>query len=315
MRGAVGSAFDRGVVRCGVGALGGRLFLVLSTALAPTLWGSTYVVFTQLLPTDHPLLISAMRALPAGLLLMALGAGLPPRRTILPLGTIGLANIGLFFGFLFVAAARLPAGLAATLGATQPLIVAFLAWAILKRPPTGLQVGAAAIGVAGVALLVLSPTASLDFVGVSAALAAALSMALGTVLIAKWGRLGTPLQLAAWQLALGGLLLVPLAVAFEGLPPPPSAATVAGMAYLILIGTALAYWLWVRGITRLGAVVAFLGLLTPVVATILGALVVGDRFSPLQLAGMGIVLGATVAGIAASRFGSAPAAPKREKVR
>ena len=144
------------VLRCGVSALGGRLILVLSTALAPTLWGSAYVVFTQLLPTDHPLLISAMRALPAGLLLMALGAGLPPRRAILPLGAIGLANIGLFFGFLFVAAARLPAGLAATLGATQPLIVAFLAWAILRRPPTGMQVAAAAISVAGVALLVLA---------------------------------------------------------------------------------------------------------------------------------------------------------------
>jgi probable blue pigment (indigoidine) exporter len=288
--------------------LGGRGLLVLTTALAPALWGSTYVVFTQLLPTDYPLLVSAFRALPAGVLLMLLGAGLPPRRAVLPLAAVGLFNIGLFFGFLFVGAARLPAGLAATLGATQPLIVAFLAWAILQRRPTVLQVVAAAIGVAGVALLVMAPTDTLDLVGVGAALCAALSMALGTVLIAKWGRLGTPLQLAAWQLALGGLLLVPLAVAIEGAPPVPTTENLVGMGYLVLVGTALAYWVWVRGITRLGAVVAFLGLLTPVVATILGAIVVGDRFSALQLAGMAVVLGATVAGIAASRIGTRPGA-------
>ena len=286
--------------------MGGRGLLVLTTALAPALWGSTYVVFTQLLPTDHPLLVSAFRALPAGVLLMVLGAGLPPRRAVLPLAAVGLFNIGLFFGFLFIGAARLPAGLAATLGATQPLIVAFLAWAILKRPPTLLQIAAAAIGVAGVALLVMAPTDALDLVGIAAALGGAFSMALGTVLIAKWGRLGTPLQLAAWQLALGGLLLAPIAVAVEGAPPVPTAGNLAGMAYLVLFGTALAYWVWVRGITRLGAVVAFLGLLTPVVATILGALVVGDRFSALQLTGMAVVLAATVGGIVASRRGIRP---------
>ncbi len=286
--------------------MGGRGLLVVSTALAPALWGSTYVVFTQLLPTDHPLLVSAFRALPAGLLLMLLGAGLPPRRAVLPLAAVGLFNIGLFFGLLFIGAARLPAGLAATLGATQPLIVAFLAWAILKRPPTLLQIAAAAIGVGGVALLVMAPTDGLDLVGVAAALGGAFSMALGTVLIAKWGRLGTPLQLAAWQLALGGLLLAPIAVAVEGTPPVPTTANLVGMAYLVLFGTALAYFVWVRGITGLGAVVAFLGLLTPVVATILGALVVGDRFSLLQLSGMGIVLAATIGGIVASRRGIRP---------
>ncbi len=74
--------------------LGGRGLLVLTTALAPALWGSTYVVFTQLLPTDYPLLVSAFRALPAGVLLMLLGAGLPPRRAVLPLAAVSLFNIG-----------------------------------------------------------------------------------------------------------------------------------------------------------------------------------------------------------------------------
>ena len=62
-----------------------RLTAMLATAVAPMLWGTTYLVFTQTLPVDHPLLVGALRALPAGVLLMLLGPGLPPRNKLLPL--------------------------------------------------------------------------------------------------------------------------------------------------------------------------------------------------------------------------------------
>ena len=55
-----------------------RLTLMLATAAAPVLWGTTYLVFTQTLPVGHPLLVGALRALPAGVLLLLLGPGLPP---------------------------------------------------------------------------------------------------------------------------------------------------------------------------------------------------------------------------------------------
>lgn len=103
-----------------------RTRTLLATILAPCLWGSTYIVFTQTLPVEHPLLVGALRALPAGILLMLLGPGLPPRDKLPQLALIGFANIGLFFGMLFLSAARLPGGLAATLGSMQPLLVAFL---------------------------------------------------------------------------------------------------------------------------------------------------------------------------------------------
>ena len=81
---------------------------LLTTILVPCIWGTTYIIFTQTLPVEHPLLVGALRALPAGLLLMALGPGLPPRDKLLPLAVLGLANIGIFFALLFVSAARLP---------------------------------------------------------------------------------------------------------------------------------------------------------------------------------------------------------------
>ena len=51
---------------------------ILATALAPAIWGSTYVVTTELLPPGHPLTLAVLRALPAGLLLLAVVRQLPP---------------------------------------------------------------------------------------------------------------------------------------------------------------------------------------------------------------------------------------------
>lgn len=282
--------------------------ILLATILAPCLWGSTYIVFTQTLPVEHPLLVGALRALPAGILLMLLGPGLPPRDKLPQLALIGFANIGLFFGMLFLSAARLPGGLAATLGSMQPLLVAFLAWPLLLRRPRPGQVLAALAGMAGVGLLVLDDTVKLDAIGVAAALAGAASMATGTVLIERWGKVGTPLALAAWQLALGGLILLPVALAVEGLPPLPSARNLAGLAYLIVIGTALAYWLWVRGIAAIGTGIAFLGLLSPLVATFLGAALLGEWFHAQQWLGIAVIFASTVAGIVLSRRKPAAAA-------
>ncbi|WP_332691277.1 EamA family transporter [Bosea sp. (in: a-proteobacteria)] len=293
----------------------GKNNILLATILAPCLWGSTYIVFTQTLPVEHPLLVGALRALPAGLLLMLLGPGLPPRDKLLPLAVIGFANIGLFFGLLFVSASRLPGGLAATLGSMQPLIVAFLAWPLLLRRPRLGQILAALAGVVGVGLLVLDETVQLDAIGIAAALAGAASMATGTVLIERWGKVGTPLALAAWQLAIGGLILLPVALAVEGLPPAPSLRNLAGLGYLVLIGTAFAYWLWVRGIATIGAEIAFLGLLSPLVATLLGGLLLGEWFGALQWTGIALILASTIAGILLSRRPPAPpaqaATPKR----
>ena len=286
-----------------------RPALLLATMLAPSLWGSTYIVFTEFLPESHPLLTGALRALPAGILLMLLGPGLPPRDKLLPLTILGLTNIGLFFGLLFISAARLPGGVAATLMASQPLIVALLAWPLLLRRPRPGQILAALAGTAGVALLVLDPTAQLDVIGVIAALSAAASMALATVLIERWGSLGTPLALAAWQLFLGGLVLTPIALVVEGLPSAPTLRNLGGFLYLILPGTALAYWLWVRGITRLGAGVTFLSLFSPLVATLLGAAWLGEWFTELQFAGILVILASTAVGMTLSRRKVAIASP------
>lgn len=274
---------------------------ILITLLGPMLWGTTYVVFTETLPVSHPLLTGAMRALPAGLILLMLNPKIPPRAALMRHAVIGFSNIGLFFALLFVAAARMPGGLAATLGAVQPLVVILVSGWLIGKAPHPVQILAGIAGVIGVGLLVLSPDAHPDPIGVAAAIGGALSMAAGTVLIDRWGRMGTPLETTTWQLILGGAMLMPVALVVEGLPPAPGLTEALGYGWLMLLGTAFAYFVWTRGIGRLGPSTAYLALASPVVATAIGAIALGEWFSPWQWAGMALVIGATAVGVSIGR--------------
>jgi probable blue pigment (indigoidine) exporter len=278
-------------------------------ALGPMTWGTTYVVTTHLLPPDRPLLAGLLRALPAGLLLLAIARELPRGIWIGRAAVLGTLNIGLFFALLFLAAERLPGGVAATVGAIQPLLVALLAWPLLHERATPLRVGAAIAGAGGVALLVLKAGAHLDSVGLLAALGATLSMTFGTLLTKRWGRPGGLLAFTSWQLLAGALVLLPAAALIEGAPPTFTTNNVLGFTYLTLVGTAGAYVLWFWGLSRMPAgAAAMLPLLSPVVALVVGVAFDGETMTAAQLAGATLVLGAVLTSV--SR-GARPAASAR----
>lgn len=264
---------------------------LLVTAAAPAAWGLTYVVTTELLPDGRPLLAGVVRALPAGLALAALSPHRPVGSWWWKASVLGVFNIGAFFALLFVAAYRLPGGVAATLGAVQPLIAAGLAAAWLRERFRATTAVAGLLGIVGVGLLVLRSDASLDAVGVVAGLAGAASMATGVVLTKRWGRPVPLVAFTSWQLITGGLALVPLALAVEGPPPHLSAGNLAGFAWLATGGTAVAYLLWFRGIGRIPVgQVSILGLMSPVVATAAGYLVLDQKLAAPQIAGAILVL-------------------------
>lgn len=264
---------------------------LLLTAVAPAIWGSTYVVTTLMLPQGYPLTVAMLRALPAGILLLLAVRQLPQGIWWLRAFILGALNFSVFWALLFVAAYRLPGGVAATLGAIQPLVVILLARALLGSPVRGLAVLAAMAGIGGVALLVLGPKASLDPVGVAAGLFSAASMALGTVLSRRWQPPVSALTFTAWQLTAGGILLLPLALLAEPALPPATTLNVLGIAYLGLIGAALTYVIWFRGIARLEpSVVSSLGFLSPVTAVLLGWALLDQRLSAAQMVGMVIVV-------------------------
>ncbi len=267
----------------------------LLAAVAPVTWGTTYAVTTEWLPPDRPLLAATVRALPAGVLLVAVGRRLPRGAWWGKAAVLGVLNIGAFFALLFVAAYRLPGGVAAVLGAAQPLLVAVLAVPLLgqRLRPRTLLLGV--LGVGGVALIVVSGPVTLDPVGVAAGLAGTACMGTGVVLTKRWGRPVPVLAFTGWQLTAGGLLLLPLALLVEGLPAALTGTEAGGLLYLITVNTALAYALWLRGIGTLPADrISFLGLLSPVVAATVGWLLLGEVLTAPQLAGMTLALSCVV---------------------
>ena len=284
-----------------------RYVELMLAAMAPIIWGSTYIVTTQLLPQGYPLTASVLRALPAGLLLLMATRQLPPRAWLGRIAVLGALNFAIFWAALFVAAYRLPGGVAATVGSIQPLLVLVLAHLVLAAPLRLLSVTAALAGLVGVALLVLQADARLDLSGIVAAQIGALSMALGVVLTRKWQPPVPALTFTAWQLTAGGLILLPVALWAEPSLPVLDARNVVGFLWLGLFGAALTYYLWFRAIARLGpAAVTGLGFLSPLTAVLLGWALLGQTLTPQQTLGALIVLISIWLGGRASRPDPSP---------
>lgn len=261
------------------------------TALAPIVWGSTYLVTTEYLPEGYPLTVAMLRALPAGILLLLIVRQLPKGIWWFRILTLGALNFSIFWWLLFISAYRLPGGVAATVGAIQPLIVIVLARFLLGTAIQPLAIMTAITGMAGVALLILTPQATLDPIGLVAGLVGAMSMAAGTVLTRRWSPPVSLLTLTAWQLVAGGILLLPAAIWFEPKLPALSADNILGFLYIGLVGAGFTYALWFRGISKIEpSKIATLGLLSPVTAVILGWWALDQNLTPMQLTGAIIVL-------------------------
>ncbi len=276
--------------------------LRLAALIAAVLWGFTYILTTTMLP-HNPVFLGGVRALGGGLVLLALARQAVPKGYWPKLIVLGTLNFGAFFSLLFVAAIRLPGGVAGTFQTLGPLISILLAWALLRQPPTLMKIVSIIVGAVGVALVILRGDAGMDGVGVVAALLSVVAGSLGGILINRWGRPEgmSLLSFTAWQLIVGGVELGVLAVAIGDLPGAISGMNVLGLVVLALLLTALPFVLWFRAIVALGAasVIPFI-LVTPVVAFVLDAAVKGVVPSALQVVGVVLVM----AGLVVNQWGS-----------
>ncbi|MEV7502584.1 EamA family transporter [Streptomyces sp. NPDC093018] len=258
------------------------------TALAPAVWGSTYLVTTEFLPPDRPLPAATARALPAGLILL-LRTRTPPQgswwwRAVV----LGVLNIGAFFHLLFRAAYHLPGGVAALVLSAQPMIVLLLGSLPLKDTVRPLHLASRALG--------------------------ALSMASGNLLTKRRGRpegVGLP-AFTGWQLILDGLVLLPVMLVGEPLPDHLGGRNIGGFACPGIIGALLAYALWFRGLAGLPALAAsFLSFAPPLCAMALGCPFLDQTRRPLQLLGAAGVAGAVILGQPRGRQSSSSSGSSR----
>ena len=110
--------------------------------------------------------------------------------------------------------------------------------------------------------------------------------------------------MTGWQLLVGGIFLLPIALLTEEPLPPLTPANIGGYAFLCLVGTALAYCVYFHGLSKLPpAVIASLGPLSPVTAFILGWIFLGQNMTPLSMLGFVLVL-ASIVGVQRAMMGA-----------
>ncbi|MFF8310001.1 DMT family transporter [Streptomyces lydicus] len=269
----------------------------LVTALAPVAWGTNYFVTREFLPAGHPLYGAAIRALPAGLLLLAVRRERPRGSWWWKSLVLGVLNVGAFFVLIYLAAQLLPTSLASTVMATSPLVMMLIAWLLLAERPRPAHLAGAGVGLGGVCLMLLTGAASVDIRGVLASAAAMIMSSWGYVLAKRWSHQVEVLASTAWQLIAGGLLLLPLAVAVEGAPPALDAPAVLGFGYVTVVATAVAFAAWFAGLRHLPAgTVGLVGLLNPATGVLLGTLLAGEALTGRQLCGLALVLAGILLG-------------------
>lgn len=279
--------------------------LLLAYAAIYLIWGSSFLGIRWSVETIPPALAMGVRSMIGGLGMLAFGlvtGGRRPTRgefaAALGLGLILFAGNN---GLLAEAQRRVPSGIAALIVATIPLFVPMVVWAAGGGRPTRRAAIGLALGLGGVALLVLGRGAGGGVAPLDAGMImlAAFLWALGTVLSTRVQRPPSLFVNAGLQLLGGGGALVLYAVATGAATPDLleriSTRSALSVAYLTLTGTVLGFgayaWLLRHEPPTRVATYAFVN---PVVAVIIGWAVEGEPITALLLAAMCVIVTAVV---------------------
>lgn len=277
------------------------------------IWGSTWLAIKVGLESMPPFLSAGMRfALAAGVLAgLSWAAGVPwPReaRTHAGLLALGVLNFVVNYGAVYWGEQYVSSGLTAVLFATYPLFVLLIAHATIgtERITPRKAVGVA-LGFAGVFVIFRSDLALAE---PRAALAAAVILvspvasALTSVGIKKWGHDLHPYTLTALPMAYGAVALTAIGLTFEDARAIEwTRAAVGSLAYLSLFGSVIAFVVYYRLLKVVSvSLLALVSYAFPIVAVVLGWLVLGERLAGSTLLGAGAVL----AGIAIATWRRRP---------
>jgi drug/metabolite transporter (DMT)-like permease len=262
-------------------------------------WGSTYLAIRVMVETVPPLLGAGVRFTVAGAVMLAV---LAVRRSVRP--TRAQVLSALFIGMLLpganavvsVAEQEVPSAMAALLIASVPL------WVLLMRRAAGEPVSRAGIaavlvGFAGVALLLMPGEQSGDatLLGLGAVVIAAVMWASGSFASPRIRLPGDPLVSTAWQMLLGGVVIVAVGLAFgeagEVDVDAFSTRSLIALAYLIVFGSWLAFtaYAWLLQNAPISKVSTY-AYVNPVVAIVLGFVILDEVITPITLVGAAIIV-------------------------
>lgn len=288
-------------------------------------WGSTYLAIRVAVGSLPPFLMAGMRFVTAGAVLVplvwAFGRGsvrLPNRREALDAAIVGAFLLIGGMGVVSWSETMVPSGVAALLVALMPMWLGIFARVIFgERMARGAVVGTI-VGLAGVALLV-GPTIAgggAEAPGLIALLFSPMAWALGSLYAARRAVLPKPALMASGtEMLLGGLLLLVVAGVtgeFAGFSPAAvSGGAWLGLLYLITVGSLVGFvtFAWLVGVAPLARVTTY-AYVNPMVAVILGALILGEPLDPRTVLAAAVI----IAGVVLIVSGTRAARPAQEPV-
>jgi len=284
---------------------------VILAMIAAFFWGTTYAVAQYSLPDWPPLLLGAIRALPAGILLFAIKPTIPNKNDWPILIRLGSVNIAMFFGLLFIMAQTLPSAISGVGMVSLPVFAMIYYWLFHKTKPTKTQIISGSILISLAWLLFDPLNLTLNPVGLLAMFAALASIVIGSNIIKGLGTRMHWWTVLCWQLIIGGALLTVISF-IQALHSPIqymnalqniSLLNVLGLIWIIVLNTMLAYALYVWLLSRMTVVeFTFAGISNPVAGILMGLLLVGESFSAFQYTLMGLIIVTSLLGSLIATF-------------
>ncbi|MEZ8614344.1 DMT family transporter [Vibrio splendidus] len=264
---------------------------ILLAMIPAFFWGTTYAVTQFTLQEWPPLLLGALRALPAGLLLLAVKPTLPKKDEWQIIFTLGLINIATFFGLIFVMALTLPSAISGVGMISVPVFAMIFHWVVKKQRPHLIQ-ALSGIGLITLAWILFNPSQiALNPIGLGAMFAAIMCIVIGSSITKSLGNRMHWWKVLTWQLILGGTILSVASGVHAFIDPQPYVNAVThfdtrnamGLLWVIGLNTALGYGMYVWLLQRMSVVdFTFGGIANPVAGIVTGMVLMGESFTPVQ---------------------------------
>ena len=278
-------------------AQAGRDLGILALVVLGPIWGYGWVATKVALGYSQPLTFAALRVVLTALCLFLVL--IVTRRSLRPppLGwttVIGLLQTTAFVGLVIVALHSGGAGKVAVLTYTMPFWLLLLAWAFLGERLRGVQWLGVILSFAGL-VLVVGPWQIHGVTSSVLTVAGGFAWAASAVVVKLMQRRHhvDVLSLTTWQMTIGSLPLILLAVLTYSGGPEWTVGFVWGLAYTVILANALAWVLWLYALRALSAGAAGLGALAiPVAGVVAAWLQLGERPSAVEAVGMALVVGA-----------------------
>jgi O-acetylserine/cysteine efflux transporter len=276
-----------------------RRFAILAFVFLILFWSSAFGAIKVSLEYAPPVLFAGMRTLLCGLVValaaLAWGSRANLRRYWPVYLLLAALNVVLFMGLQTFTILYMPSGSAAIVIYLQPILVGLASYLVLGEQLSVAKVVGLVLGFSGVVAVSVGSLSGSSLgspLGVAFGIGSALSWTLGTVYFKRYGEKLSTLWAVAVPFSVGGIVLTGLGLVLEPLSGISWTGTyVASFLYTALVGTALAWILWLGLVkageaSRVSAYVFFV----PLVSVLLGAVFLGEALSLWLLAGAVLVV-------------------------